>query len=170
MKSRFGLIGLGVMGRNFLLNVADHGFPVSGLDIQADKIASLREEAAGRPVFATSILSEFIDSLEKPRTIMMLVPAGKPVDSVLQELLPHLEKGDLVIDGGNSFFEDTNRRYAEVQAHGIHFLGTGVSGGSEGARFGPSIMPGGDKDAYEVVRPVFEAVAAKVNKDRKSVV
>ena len=158
----FGMIGLGVMGRNFLLNVADHGFSVAGLDTDPAKAAALESEAAGKPAKGTTSTPDFVALLKKPRLIMLLVPAGKPVDSVIETLLPYVEPGDLLIDGGNSFFEDTERRFAYLKEKNIHFMGMGVSGGSKGARFGPSIMPGGAKEAYEPVRPVLEAVAAKV--------
>lgn len=162
----FGMIGLGVMGRNFLLNIADHGFSVLGFDKDPEKGATLEKEAtADRKVKGTATLEEFVDLLQKPRKFMMLVPAGAPVDAVIEEVLPHLEPGDIVIDGGNSHFMDTDRRGEVLAAKGIHYLGIGISGGEKGARFGPSLMPGGQKEAYEQVRPIFEAAAAKVNGD-----
>lgn len=161
----FGMVGLGVMGRNFLLNAADHGFSVAGLDTDPAKAAALESEAAGKTAKGTTSTTAFVALLKKPRLIMLLVPAGKPVDAVIESLLPHVEPGDLIIDGGNSFFEDTERRFAYLKEKNIHFLGVGVSGGSKGARFGPSIMPGGSAEAYELVRPVLESVAAKVNGD-----
>ncbi len=162
-KYDFGLVGLGVMGRNFILNVADNKFSAFGLDTDPTKVQSLRDEGAGKPVDGTTDKRTFIASLSSPRKIMLLVPAGGPVDAVINELLPLLDKGDLIIDGGNSYFTDTDRRADFLAGKGIYFFGTGVSGGAKGARFGPSIMPGGDKTAYEIVRPIFEAVAAKVN-------
>ena len=159
----FGLVGLGVMGRNFILNVTDHGFSAYGLDTSDDMVARLREEGAGKPVDGTTEVTEFVANLSSPRKIMLLVPAGKVVDLVIADLLPHLDEGDIIIDGGNSFFRDTDRRFAELQEKGIHFFGSGVSGGAKGARFGPSIMPGGDKAAYQHIKPIFEAVSAKVN-------
>lgn len=159
----FGLVGLGVMGRNFILNVADHSFAALGLDNDQDKVNSLKAESKGLDVDGTTDVSEFVKKLEKPRRIMLLVPAGKVVDIVIDDLVPLLEPGDLIIDGGNSFFSDTDRREKELKEKGIHFFGTGVSGGAKGARYGPSIMPGGDKEAFENVRPIFEAVSAKVN-------
>lgn len=163
-KSIFGIIGLGTMGRNLLLNIADHNFEVAGHDKDQSKIDLLREEASGlKNVNGFVHVNEFIDSLQKPRAIMLLVPAGKIVDSVIQELTPLLDKGDLIIDGGNSHFTDTNRRVEELKSKGLHFFGMGISGGEEGARKGPSMMPGGDEQAYKVVQPIFEAVAAKVN-------
>jgi len=167
MKSYdFGIVGLGVMGRNLLLNMADHKFAVAGLDLDREKAESLQNEAtAEQDVKATTEAQEFVNLIRKPRAIMLLVPAGKPVDSAIHSLLPHLEEGDIIIDGGNSYFPDTDRRFTELAEKNIHFFGMGISGGEKGARFGPSMMPGGDKKAYERLRPIFEAIAAKVNGD-----
>jgi 6-phosphogluconate dehydrogenase len=168
MKSQqyeIGMVGLGVMGRNLVLNMADQGFSVAGYDNDAAKVEALRKESAERKVSGAVNIVDFIALLRKPRAIIMLVPAGAPVDSVIKNLLPHLDKGDLIIDAGNSYFKDTDMRARDLAAKGIQFLGVGVSGGEEGARHGPSIMPGGPKDAYERVRLVFEAAAAKVNGD-----
>jgi len=162
-RHEIGMIGLGVMGRNMLLNMADHGFPVAGYDKDSSKVEALRKESAGNDIHAAANIEDFIGLLRAPRAVMMLVPAGPPVDSVIGDLLPHLEKGDLIIDAGNSYFKDTNLRARNLAGKGIQFLGVGVSGGEEGARHGPSIMPGGPKEAYERVRPLLEAVAAKVN-------
>ena len=162
-KYAFGMIGLGTMGRSLLLNMADHGYAVAGHDKDATKVASLNDEGKDRDVKGFGDAKEFIQSLTTPRAIMMLVPAGKIVDSVIEEMTPLLEKGDILIDGGNSHFTDTNRRVDELEAKGLHFFGMGVSGGEEGARRGPSMMPGGDKDAYNVMKPIFEAIAAKVD-------
>ncbi|MDG3583502.1 NADP-dependent phosphogluconate dehydrogenase [Galbibacter pacificus] len=160
----FGIVGLGVMGRNLLLNMADHGFSVAGLDLDAEKAASLESEADDKhTVKGTTNAKEFVQLIKKPRAIMLLVPAGKPVDAVIKSLLPYLEEGDIVVDGGNSYFEDTNRRVDELAAQNIHYFGMGISGGEKGARFGPSMMPGGDENSYERLRPIFEAIAAKVN-------
>ena len=159
----FGMIGLGTMGRNLLLNMADHGFKVAGHDKDQSKIDTLANESGKANVKGFLSLKEFIDSLQKPRAVMLLVPAGKIVDNVIAELTPILDEGDLIIDGGNSHFTDTNRRVEELKAKRLHFFGMGVSGGEEGARNGPSMMPGGDVKAYSVVQPIFEAVAAKVN-------
>ncbi|MFT4032059.1 MAG: NADP-dependent phosphogluconate dehydrogenase [Siphonobacter sp.] len=161
-KYSIGMIGLGTMGRNLLLNMADHGVAVAGYDTDASKSALLETEGKDRNVKGFTSLPDFVNSLSGPRTIIMLVPAGKVVDTVIGNLEPLLDKGDLIIDAGNSHFTDTNRRVAELQSKGLHFFGMGVSGGEEGARFGPSMMPGGDKQAYEVVKPIFEAIAAKV--------
>jgi 6-phosphogluconate dehydrogenase len=158
-----GMVGLGVMGRNLVLNMADHGFLAAGYDKNSNQVGALKKESAERNICAAADIKEFIALLRKPRAIMMLVPAGAPVDSVIKDLLPHLEKDDLIIDAGNSYFKDTDVRARNLAAKGIQFLGVGVSGGEEGARHGPSIMPGGPKDAYERVRPIFEAAAAKVN-------
>ncbi len=151
------------MGRNFILNVVDHDFSASGLDLDNEKIEALERESQGKSVFATTGINEFVSSLKTPRVVMMLVPAGKPVDNVIEDLLQHLDKGDIIIDGGNSHFGDTDRRFEYLKAKGFNFMGIGVSGGSKGARLGPSIMPGGELKVYKIVQPIFEAVAAKVN-------
>ncbi len=161
---KFGMIGLGVMGRNLLLNMADHGFAVAGFDLDATKTAALESSATpGTTVKGFNTLAEMVGALEKPRRMMMLVPAGKPVDDVINSLLPLLDKGDIVIDGGNSHYTDTLRRLKFMEGKGFHFMGVGISGGEQGARTGPSIMPGGDPEAYVHVRPMLEAVAAKVD-------
>ncbi|WP_420154652.1 NADP-dependent phosphogluconate dehydrogenase [Siphonobacter sp.] len=160
-----GMIGLGTMGRNLLLNMADHDVAVAGYDTDASKAELLETEGKGKNVKGFVSLPDFIESLTSPRTIIMLVPAGKVVDSVIANLEPLLNQGDILIDSGNSHFTDTNRRVAELQSKGIHFFGMGISGGEAGARRGPSMMPGGDKHAYEVMKPVFEAIAAKVDGD-----
>ena len=158
----FGLIGLGVMGRNFILNVAEKGFRALGYDLDPEKVAALKKEGGQMgTVGATADLEQFVNGLSSPRRIMLLVPAGKVVDRVIEDLLPRLEKGDIIIDGGNSHFADTDRREAYLKEKGLNFFGTGVSGGAEGARRGPGIMPGGSPGVYEDIRPVFEAVAAR---------
>lgn len=161
-KCDFGMIGLGVMGRNFLLNIADHHFEVIGYDLDTEKVEALDKEKSVSHVQATADLPTFIQSLKSPRRIMLLVPAGKAVDSVIDSLLPHLSEGDIIIDGGNSHYDDTTRRMKSLESAHIHFLGMGVSGGEKGARFGPSLMPGGKKEAYEPMRGILEAAAAKV--------
>lgn len=164
LQYEFGMVGLGVMGRNLMLNIADNNFSVIGLDLDPLKAAAVEAEAgAAKLARGTTSVEEFVQSLRTPRAIMLLVPAGKPVDGAINTLLPYLEAGDIVIDGGNSYFPDTERRILELEAKGIHFFGMGVSGGEQGARFGPSMMPGGNREAYERLRPVFEAIAAKVN-------
>jgi len=157
------MVGLGVMGRNMLLNMADHGFPVAGYDKDTAKVEALRQESGGNNVRSAHDIADFIALLRPPRAVMMLVPAGPPVDSVIADLLPHLAKGDLIIDAGNSYFKDTIVRARNLAEKGIQFLGVGVSGGEEGARHGASLMPGGPREAFERVRPLFEAVAAKVD-------
>jgi 6-phosphogluconate dehydrogenase len=158
-----GMIGLGTMGRNLVLNIADHGYSVVGYDRNPDQEKRLREEANQPEIAAADSIEELIAKLKTPHIIMILVPAGKPVDAVIQTLMPHLKIGDLLIDGGNSHFRDTERRTETLKKHGVHFLGVGISGGEYGARHGPSIMPGGPKKAYELVRSILEAVAAKVD-------
>jgi len=163
-KFDFGMIGIGVMGSNLLLNMADHGFAVIGFDLKQERADKLEAAAKkGTDVKGTTKIEEMVASLKKPRKIMMLVPAGKPVDSVIENLLPHLEKNDIVIDGGNSYYKDTLKRITYLQDKGIHFFGMGVSGGELGARLGPSMMPGGDKEAYHYLQPILEAIAAKTD-------
>lgn len=157
-----GIIGLGVMGRNFALNITDHGYSVIGLDTDVDKAAELEKEGQDHPVEGTADAEKFVSALKKPRNAMMLVPAGNTVDAVIEELQPILDEGDLIIDGGNSHFRDTDRRFNALEQEGIHYMGVGISGGEKGARHGPSIMPGGSEDAYSRIRPIFEAAAARV--------
>jgi 6-phosphogluconate dehydrogenase len=157
-----GMVGLGVMGRNLVLNMADHGFSVVGLDKNPKQVQALEKEADGRRVRGVEDIEAFIKYLKKPRAVMMLVPAGPPVDSVIQDLIPHLEPGDLIIDGGNSHFTDTDVRAGALKERELLYMGMGISGGEYGARFGPSMMPGGPKAAYDRVKPILEAAAAKV--------
>jgi 6-phosphogluconate dehydrogenase len=164
-KYEIGMVGLGAMGRNLVLNIADHGHSVAGYDKDPTKVATLLREAENRDIRGAPEIRDFVAQLREPRAVMLLVPAGAPVDSVIQDLLPHLDRGDLIIDAGNSYFKDTDARARNLLARGIQFLGVGVSGGEEGARHGPSIMPGGPKEAFEQVRTVFESAAAKVNGD-----
>src|SRR5665213_4361929 len=145
-----GMIGLGVMGRNFALNIADHGFSVAGYDKDNLKVEALWKESQGRDIYGAEDIVDFTALLKIPRAIMMLVPAGAPVDAVIKDLLPHLSKGDLIIDAGNSHFKDTDLRTKALAEKGIQFMGVGISGGEEGARHGPSIMPGGTSEAYEL--------------------
>lgn len=162
-KAHFGMIGLGTMGRNFLLNIAQHGISGVGYDLDASKRELLLSEGKGMPLDVGSDLSDFLSKLESPRNIMLLVPAGPIVDKVIADLEPLLDADDLVIDGGNSHYTDTDRREAALSAKGIGFMGVGVSGGEEGARHGASIMPGGTRGHYDRVEATFQAVAAKVN-------
>jgi 6-phosphogluconate dehydrogenase len=160
---QFGMIGLGVMGQNFLLNMADHGYKVIGFDKDPSKTSALESAATeGTTVKGVGTLEDMLRQLETPRKIMMLVPAGKPVDDVIASLLPLVEPGDIIIDGGNSHFTDTLRRVNFLSEKKLHFIGMGVSGGEEGARKGPSIMPGGDAVAYPFIKPMLEAVSAHV--------
>ncbi len=159
-----GMIGLGVMGRNFVLNMADHGFAVAGYDREAQKTRSLAEEKNERQaIYAVNDMGQFCALLKRPRAVMMLVPAGKPVDDVIQSIGPHLDAGDLIIDSGNSHFTDTDRRGTALKQKGFDFLGMGISGGESGARHGPSLMPGGSEKGYERVKAILEASAAQVD-------
>ena len=160
------LIGLAVMGQNLILNMNDHGFTVVAYNRSTDKVDQfLANEARGTRVLGAHSIPDLVARLKKPRRVMMLVKAGKPVDDFIEQLIPHLEAGDIIIDGGNSLFEDTNRRQKYVESKGLLYIGTGVSGGEEGARRGPSIMPGGSKAAWPHVKTIFQAVSAKVEGD-----
>jgi len=164
-KCRIGMVGLGVMGRNLLLNMAEHGFTVAGYDKDPQKVTLLKAEAGGLPIQSANDIAGFIALLQVPRAIMLLVPAGPIVDNVIRDLLPHLHPGDMIIDAGNSHFTDTDLRQRTLEAKGLHFFGMGVSGGEEGARHGPSMMPGGPPDAYKVVQDILEAASAHVGSD-----
>ncbi len=157
-----GIIGLGAMGRNLLLNIGDHGYRVIGLDKDKSKVLAVKNAQRAADVEATEDVRVFLSSLRLPRAIVLLVPAGSAVDAVLKEITPSMEKGDLVIDAGNSHFKDTDIREKAMADKGLSFFGMGISGGEAGARNGPSLMPGGNKTAYERVRPILEAIAAKV--------
>jgi 6-phosphogluconate dehydrogenase len=162
--AQFGMIGLGTMGRNLAYNVADHGFTVCGYDRdEAQRNRFVTEAPVNKKVMAAASLQQFVNTLETPRKIMLLVPAGKIVDAVLTDLVPLLQKHDIVIDGGNSHFTDTDRRYNQLQTTGVHFMGMGVSGGEDGARFGPSMMPGSNQQSYNEVKNILEAIAAKTD-------
>jgi 6-phosphogluconate dehydrogenase len=159
-----GLIGLAVMGQNLVLNMNDHGYRVAVFNRTVSKVDEfLLNEAAGTLVVGTHSIAELVQALKKPRRVMLMVKAGSTVDEMIGALLPHLDKGDILIDGGNSHFPDTNRRTKGLSEKGILFIGTGVSGGEEGARFGPSIMPGGNPAAWPHVKEIFQAIAAKVD-------
>jgi 6-phosphogluconate dehydrogenase len=161
-----GLIGLGVMGRNFVLNMADHGYSVAVYNRTTEKTKDFMDKEVGsRPIKAGFELKEFVGLLKKPRAVIMLVSAGDPVDAVIRELLPLMEAGDLIIDGGNSHFTDTNRRVKSLSGNNLHFFGMGISGGEAGARYGPSLMPGGSEEMYDRVGPILEAASAHVNGD-----
>jgi 6-phosphogluconate dehydrogenase len=161
---QLGMIGLGVMGRNLALNMSDHGIVVAGYDVSPDQVRNFNQNTTRHNIRAFETLKEFVTILEKPRIVMLLIPAGA-VDEAIHDILPYLEQGDILIDGGNSHFIDIDRRAKIVADQGIHFLGVGISGGEAGARNGPSIMPGGPKNAYAHVQPIFEAIAAQVDNE-----
>jgi 6-phosphogluconate dehydrogenase len=163
LDNPFGLIGLAVMGRNLVLNVESRGFAVSVFNRSAEATDAFVAAHPGKRIHGARTLPEFVASLKRPRTVMLMVKAGAAVDVVLEQLAPLLEEGDIVVDGGNSHYADTDRRDAAMAARGLRFVGCGVSGGEEGARKGPSIMPGGPASAWQVLRPIFESIAARVN-------
>ena len=161
-QADIALIGLAVMGQNLILNMNDHGFTVVAYNRSTEKVDQfLANEAKGTRVLGAHSIAEMVAQLKKPRRVMLLVKAGRPVDEFIDQLIPHLEVGDIIIDGGNSLFEDTNRRQKYVESKGLLYVGTGVSGGEEGARHGPSIMPGGSKAAWPFVKDIFQAISAK---------
>jgi len=163
-QADIGLIGLAVMGQNLALNMNDHGFTVAVFNRTTSKVDEfLAGPAKGSKIIGTQSIQEFIKALKRPRNIMLMVKAGAPVDEFIEHLLPYLEKGDMIIDGGNSLFTDTNRRVDELKKKGLIFIGTGISGGEEGARHGPSIMPGGNPEGWPRIKPIFQAIAAKVD-------
>jgi 6-phosphogluconate dehydrogenase len=162
MKAKFGLIGLGVMGENLALNIEEKGFPIAVFNRSTDKVDDFVKRNPGKKIIGTKSPKEFIESLERPRKFVIMVKAGAPVDQTIEAVRPFLEKDDVVIDGGNEFFTNTERR-TKALAPDIHFVGMGVSGGEEGARHGPSLMPGGSIHSYKVIEPVVTAIAAKVD-------
>ncbi|MEA1852598.1 NADP-dependent phosphogluconate dehydrogenase [Cytobacillus sp. OWB-43] len=165
-KQQIGVIGLAVMGKNLALNIESRGFSVAVFNRSYEKTeAFLQNEAKGKNFTGAKTIEDFVQSLETPRKILLMVKAGAATDATIESLKPYLEKGDILIDGGNTYFEDTIRRNQELAEEGYHFIGTGVSGGEEGALKGPSIMPGGKKEAFDLVQPIFEAISAKVNGD-----
>lgn len=164
-KQDIGVIGLAVMGKNLALNIESRGYSVSVYNRSREKTDEMVAEAAGKKIHGTFSIEEFVDSLEKPRKIIIMVKAGKPVDDTIEQLKEYVSKGDIIIDAGNSFYEDTIRRSRQLEAEGYRFIGTGVSGGEEGALLGPAIMPGGEKEVYEMVEPILTAISAKVNGD-----
>ncbi len=164
MAEQIGLIGLAVMGENLVLNLADHGVSVAVYNRTAERTRQFAAgEAKGKSIAPTYSIAEFVGRLEKPRRMILMVKAGAPVDAVINEVVPHLEKGDVVIDGGNSHFPDTERREKVLSAKGLHYVGMGVSGGEEGARYGPSIMPGGTPESYASLKAILEKIAAKTD-------
>jgi 6-phosphogluconate dehydrogenase len=161
MSGTFGMIGLGTMGRNLALNIEEHGFPTVVWNLETDWMDAFVRQHAGKRFTGARTLQEFVGALDRPRRIMMMVPAGGPVDEMIARLAPLVEAGDILVDGGNSHFVDTRRREAALREKQINFVGCGVSGGEEGARFGPSIMPGGSDAAWSRIKDVLEAIAAK---------
>ncbi|MEG2503094.1 MAG: NAD(P)-binding domain-containing protein, partial [Carnobacterium sp.] len=164
-KQEIGVIGMAVMGKNLALNIESRGYTVSIFNRTGSKTEEVIAEHPDKKLVPTYTIEDFVASLEKPRRILIMVKAGAPTDSTIQALLPHLDKGDILIDGGNTFFEDTIRRNQELDQSGINFIGTGVSGGEEGALKGPAIMPGGQKEAYDLVAPILEKIAAVAKED-----
>jgi 6-phosphogluconate dehydrogenase len=165
-RMNIGLIGVGVMGQNLALNIERNGFSVAVFDRAPEKVTEfLKGKAAGKHIVGATAVGDFLDQLELPRRIILLVNAGKPVDDVIDGLRPGLAKGDVVIDGGNSFFMDTERRTAALEKEGIFFIGSGVSGGEEGALKGPAVMPGGAREAYDHIAPILTKIAARVGND-----
>ncbi|MDA3893233.1 MAG: decarboxylating NADP(+)-dependent phosphogluconate dehydrogenase [Salinivirgaceae bacterium] len=161
--SDIGLVGLAVMGENLILNMESKGFTVTAFNRSIEKVDKfINGRAKGKNIRGAQSIEELVKSLAKPRKIMLMVKAGKPVDDFIELLIPHLDKGDIIIDGGNTHFPDTTRRVNYVESKGLRYIGTGVSGGEEGALTGPSIMPGGSKSAWEEVKPIFQTISAKV--------
>ena len=158
-----GLIGLAVMGENLVLNMNDHGFTVAAFNRTISKVDDfVNGGAKGTNVIGVRSIEELVGVLKRPRRVMLMVKAGSAVDDFIELLIPHLEPGDIIIDGGNSNYEDTVRRTPHVESKGLLYIGTGVSGGEEGARYGPSIMPGGSLQAWPYIKPIFQAISAKV--------
>ncbi|MCE5167888.1 NADP-dependent phosphogluconate dehydrogenase [Paenibacillus profundus] len=164
-KNQIGVIGLAVMGKNLALNIESRGFTVSVYNRSREKTDALIEEAQGKQLTATYSIEQFVQSLEAPRKMLIMVQAGQATDATIEQLLPHLDEGDIIIDGGNAHFPDTRRRSKYLEDKGIRFIGAGVSGGEEGALKGPAIMPGGQESAYRLVEPILTSISAKVNGD-----
>jgi 6-phosphogluconate dehydrogenase len=162
-KYDYGMIGLGTMGRNLVYNMSDKGYTVAGFDKDVSQVDTFKKEAGTRNILGTNNLQEFVNALKNPKVIILLVPSGPIVDAVINELLPYLSKDDLVMDCGNSHYTDTNERLDRLAKENIHFMGVGISGGESGARYGPSIMPGGAKKAYEQVDAMLKAISANIN-------
>ncbi|ADU31910.1 NADP-dependent phosphogluconate dehydrogenase [Evansella cellulosilytica] len=164
-KQQIGVVGVGVMGKSLALNFESKGYSVALYDISAERVKEIADEHKDKNVLGTYSVEEFVSSLESPRKIMLMVQAGEVTDLAIESLLPHLAKDDILIDGGNTYYPDTIRRNKYLEEKGINFIGAGVSGGEEGALKGPAIMPSGQEEAYNLVRPMFEAIAAKVDGD-----
>ncbi|WP_339186841.1 NADP-dependent phosphogluconate dehydrogenase [Paenibacillus sp. FSL R5-0490] len=164
-KQQIGVIGLAVMGKNLALNIESKGFSVAVFNRSPEKTNDLLKEAEGKNLTGAFTIEEFVESLESPRKILIMVQAGKATDATIEQLLPHLDQGDIIIDGGNAYFPDTQRRSKELEEKGFRFIGAGVSGGEEGALKGPAIMPGGQESAYQLVEPILTAISAKVGDD-----
>ncbi len=162
-SQHIGIIGLGVMGENLALNIERNGFSVAGFDLDAAKVDSFAKRTAGKNAVAARTLEEFVRSLALPRRVLVMVPAGKAVDAVINDLRPYFQQGDLIIDGGNTFFADTERRMQLLSGSGILYVGTGVSGGEEGALLGPAIMPGGNPEAWPIFKQIFQPISAKAD-------
>src|SRR4029450_4535316 len=161
--AKIGMIGLAVMGENLAMNIERNGFPIAVFNRDPSKVDSFVARAQGKQVIPTKSPEEFVRSLERPRKAILLVKAGDPVDWTIDQIKPFMEKGDIIIDGGNSYFVDTERREKALKAEGLNFIGSGVSGGEKGALWGPSLMPGGDPAAYEQIRPIWEKISAQVD-------
>ncbi|MGD8490204.1 MAG: NAD(P)-binding domain-containing protein, partial [Anaerolineae bacterium] len=162
-KADIGIVGLAVMGENLILNMESKGFTVAAYNRTVSKVDRfVQGRAKGKQIIGARSIEELVDVLAKPRKVMLMIKAGQPVDDFIEKLLPHLEEGDIIIDGGNSHFPDTIRRTRYVEEQGLLYIGTGVSGGEEGALTGPSIMPGGSPAAWPDVKPIFQSIAAKV--------
>src|SRR5947209_8721444 len=161
--AQFGMIGLGVRGENLAVNVEEHGVSVAVWNLEGEWVDRFLAKNPGKKITGTKTFEDFVRNLERPRGIMMMIKAGKPVDMTIDKIAPLLEPGDILIDGGNSWFKDTQERTARLEGKGLHFVGSGVSGGEEGARYGPSLMPGGSNESWQSIKPVFEAIAAKSN-------
>ncbi len=160
-QAQFGMIGLGVMGENLALNIEEHGFPVAVWNLEPEKVDEFVTKNRDKKVTGTKTFADFTKALQRPRRIMMMIKAGSPVDQTIDKISPYLEEGDVIIDGGNSWFKDTQERTKRLESKRLHFVGSGVSGGEEGARYGPSLMPGGSEQSWRAIQPVFEAIAAK---------
>lgn len=166
-KQQIGVMGMAVMGKNLALNIESRGYSVSIYNRTTSRAEEVIEEHSDKNLHMETTVESFVNSLEKPRRIILMVQAGAGTDAVIQEVLPFLDKGDVLIDGGNTFYQDTIRRSQELEESGVYFIGTGVSGGEEGALLGPSIMPGGQKEAYDLVAPILEKIAAKAPVDEE---